>query len=61
VFLGPTAYQPLVGWVVDRGGWRLGMGVLAAVALAGLLAALRLRETFCRNVASGDAGPGAPP
>ncbi len=61
VFLGPTAYQPLVGWVVDRGGWRLGMGVLAAVALAGLLAGLRLRETFCRNVASGDAGPGATP
>jgi sugar phosphate permease len=51
VFLGPTVYQPLVGWVVDRGGYRLGMGVLAAFALLGLLAALRVRETFCRNVA----------
>ena len=60
VFLGPTVYQPLVGWVVDRAGWRPGMGVLAAAALAGLLSGLRVRETFCRNVATGDPGPGAP-
>jgi sugar phosphate permease len=56
VFLGPTVYQPLVGWVVDRGGYRLGMGVLASFAALGLLAALRVRETYCRNVAG--EGPG---
>jgi MFS family permease len=50
VFLGPTVYQPLVGWVVDRAGFRAGIAVLAACALAGVLSALLVRETGCRNV-----------
>lgn len=52
VFLGPTVYQPLVGWVVDRAGFRAGLGVLAAVSLAGVAAALFVRETHGRNVAA---------
>jgi sugar phosphate permease len=50
VFLGPTVYQPLVGWIVDRAGPRAGVAVLAACSAAGFLAALLLRETRCRNV-----------
>jgi sugar phosphate permease len=50
VFLGPIAYQPLVGWVADRAGLRAGLAVLAACALGGVLALLRVRETRCRNV-----------
>jgi MFS family permease len=50
VFLGPTLYQPLVGWVVDRAGHRAGLAVLAACSAAGVAAALLLRETRCRNV-----------
>ena len=52
VFLGPTVYQPLVGWVLDRHGFRAGLLVLWGFALAGLAAALLLRETRCRNVAA---------
>jgi MFS family permease len=51
VFLGPTVLQPLVGWVVDRQGFRAGLLVLWAFAAAGVVAALFLRETRCRNVA----------
>jgi sugar phosphate permease len=58
VFLGPTLYQPLVGWVVDRAGYRAGIGVLAACALVGLLCALLVRETRCRNVTVEGAGAG---
>jgi MFS family permease len=58
VFLGPTIYQPLVGWVLDRAGFRAGLAVLAAFSLTGLLAALLVRETRCRNVAVGDTPPG---
>jgi sugar phosphate permease len=50
VFLGPTIYQPLVGWVLDRAGFRPALGLLAACAAGGLLAALLVRETRCRNV-----------
>ncbi len=53
VFLGPTLYQPLVGWVVDRAGWRPGVAVLAAFAVLGLAATFFVRETFCRNVTEG--------
>jgi sugar phosphate permease len=75
VFLGPTIYQPLVGWVLDRGAaarwgaaaaasspayapedFRRALWVLAAFALMGLVAALLVRETHCRNVAAGPAG-----
>jgi sugar phosphate permease len=52
VFLGPTVFQPLVGWVVDRQGFRAGLLVLWAFAAAGVAAALLLRETRCRNVAA---------
>jgi len=53
VFLGPTLYQPLVGWIVDRAGWRPGIAVLAGFALLGLVSAAFVRETHCRNVAEG--------
>jgi sugar phosphate permease len=71
VFLGPAIYQPLVGWVLDRGAaarrgaaaaaaspayapedFRRCLSVLAAFALMGLLAALLVRETYCRNTAA---------
>jgi hypothetical protein len=66
VFLGPVAYQPLVGWVVDRAGFRAGLAVLAGCAVVGVLATLFVRETRCRNVTStlpspparGGRGPG---
>lgn len=48
VFLGPTLFQPLVGWVLDRAGFRPAMGVLAAFSAAGLLAAFFVRETVSR-------------
>lgn len=50
VFLGPTVYQPLVGWVLDRAGYGAALAVLAGGAALGLAAALLVRETFCRNV-----------
>jgi sugar phosphate permease len=50
VFLGPTIYQPLVGWILDRRGFGLALGALAAFALAGLLSAVAVRETHCRNL-----------
>jgi MFS family permease len=50
VFLGPTVYQPLVGWVVDRHGFRAGLLLLCALSAAGAAAALLLRETRCRNL-----------
>jgi len=50
VFLGPTIYQPLVGWVLDRSGFRAGLLVLWAFALSGLVAALFVKETRCRNL-----------
>jgi MFS family permease len=59
VFLGPTLYQPLVGWVLDRAGYRAGLGVLAGCAAVGVVAALFVRETRCRNVAAAQAA--APP
>lgn len=59
VFLGPTLYQPLVGWVMDRAGPRAGLAVLAGCAAAGVVAALFVRETWCRNVAAAPAA--APP
>jgi len=56
-FLGTALFQPLVGWVLDRSGagvalvgYRSGAAVLAVIALTGVVAAFRLRETRCRNV-----------
>jgi sugar phosphate permease len=50
VFLGAGICQPLVGWVLDRAGFRAGIAVLAACSLAGFLSTLLVRETRCRNV-----------
>jgi sugar phosphate permease len=44
VFLGTALYQPLVGWVLDRAGFRPGLTVLAGCAAMGLVAALFVRE-----------------
>ena len=59
-FLASGILQPLVGWVVDHGAgvvaggsadsYRLGIGVLAAWSVIGIVAATRLTETRCRNV-----------
>lgn len=56
-FLGTALFQPLVGWVLDRSGsavaldgYRSAAAVLAVIALFGVLAAFRIRETGCRNV-----------
>ena len=54
-FLGTALFQPLVGWVIDRGGantledYRRGAVVLAGIAAAGVVAAFLVRETGCRN------------
>ena len=49
VFLGPTVYQPLVGWVLDRAGFRPALGVLAAFSALGLAAAFAVREAVSRE------------
>lgn len=59
-FLASGLLQPLVGWVVDHGAgavaggspdaYRLGISVLAAWSVIGIIAATRLTETRCRNV-----------
>jgi sugar phosphate permease len=56
-FLGTALFQPFVGWVLDRSGaatvlesYRDAATVLAAIALFGVVAAFRIRETGCRNV-----------
>jgi len=56
-FLAVALLQPAVGWIIDHAGgapvldaYRSAAALLAAVALAGVLAAYGLRETHCRNV-----------
>ncbi len=56
-FLGTALFQPLVGAVLDRtvggaalDGYRSAAAVLAVIALTGVAAGFRLRETRCRNV-----------
>ena len=56
-FLGTALFQPLVGWVLDRAGaggplvgYRSAAALLAVIALIGVVAAFRLRETRCRNI-----------
>jgi MFS family permease len=56
-FLAVALLQPAVGWIIDHAGgapvldaYRRAAAALAAVALAGALAAFGLRETHCRNV-----------
>jgi MFS family permease len=55
-FLGTALLQPLVGWVLDHSadvppieGYRRAACLLALVALGGVLAAFRLRESHGRN------------
>ena len=59
-FLGVALLQPSVGWILDRAAgqppaeaYRGAAALLGAVALTGVLAAFRLRETHGRNI-SGD-------
>jgi MFS family permease len=56
-FFAVALLQPAVGWIIDHAGgapaldaYRSAAALLAAVALAGVLAAFSLRETHCRNV-----------
>jgi MFS family permease len=56
-FAGAALLQPLVGWILDLSagvppleGYRRAAGLLALVALVGVTAAYRMRETRCRNV-----------
>jgi sugar phosphate permease len=56
-FLGVAILQPVVGWILDRSagapalvGYQKAAGLLALVALIGVVAAFRLRETRCRNI-----------
>jgi sugar phosphate permease len=65
VFLGVAVFQPLLGWILDRGwdgrvtagarvyepeSYQWCMGVLFATSLAGLVGAFLTRETHCRYV-----------
>lgn len=55
-FLGTAIFQPLVGWMLDRGGanaledYRRAALLLALIALGGVVAAFLVRETHCRNI-----------
>ena len=58
-FAGASLLQPLVGWILDLSagapameGYRRAAGLLGLVALIGVIAAFRMRETRCRNVYS---------
>lgn len=64
-FLAAGILQPLVGWVLDRGtaggqtlstleAFRPALGVFAGFAFIGLIGALFIRETHCRNIWSED-------
>lgn len=62
-FIGAALFQPLTGWVLDRGGaahdladYRRAAMLLAAISLAGLVVAFRIRETGCRNAWAGTGG-----
>jgi MFS family permease len=63
-FLSVALLQPAVGWIIDHSAgapapeaYRSAAGLLALVALGGVLAAFRLRETHCRNVSATRAAP----
>jgi hypothetical protein len=61
LFLGAALMQPAFGWMLDLGGqgsvhylwadYQRGLWLSCAFAGLGLLAATRVRETFCRNQA----------
>lgn len=65
-FLGAAILQPLVGWAMDLGwdgklldgariysghNYQVGLGIMLAFALAGLIGAMFIRETNCRHIA----------
>jgi sugar phosphate permease len=73
-FLGAGVLQPLVGWILDHGwrgeivegmrlyavaDYRAALGLLAACAAAGVIAACFMPETRCRNVHAERAARGA--
>ena len=64
-FLGAAVLQPLVGWVMDQGwdgrslagarvyseqNYQVGLGIMFAFAIVGLLGAMTIRETNCRYI-----------
>jgi len=58
-FIGPSIYQPLLGWVLDASShgsardledWQRALGVLFVFVLAGCACAFFVRETHCRNI-----------
>ena len=64
-FLGAAILQPLVGWVMDQGwsgnlvagarvyseqNYQIGLGIMFAFALVGLIGALTIRETNCHYI-----------
>ena len=69
LFLGAACLQPLFGWVMDltwdgtmadglriyaAGDYRFGMLLVFGFSLLAVAGASRMRETFCRNVTTGD-------
>ncbi len=53
-FLGTGILQPLVGRSIDlSGSYSAGLWILFGFAAVGFVGALRIRETYCRYVASG--------
>lgn len=69
LFLGAACLQPLFGWVMDRtwdgtltegvriygaGDYRLGMLLIFTFSLLAVAGAVRMRETFCRNLTTRD-------
>ena len=64
-FLGAAILQPLVGWVMDQGwngrlqagarvysehNYQVGLGIMLAFAVVGLVGALTIRETYCQYI-----------
>jgi hypothetical protein len=64
-FLGAAILQPLVGWAMDQSwdgrlvsgarvyseqNYQMGLGIMFAFAVVGLLGALKIHETNCRYI-----------
>lgn len=64
-FMGTAILQPLVGWAMDQGwdgrmldgarlyavhNYQIGLGIMLAFAISGLLGSLAIRETNCRYI-----------
>lgn len=72
LFLGAAFMQPAFGWVLDLGwtgalldgvrqydwaDYRNGLWLSCALAVVGLVAGMRVRETYCRNLTTAGADP----